>query len=114
MSKMYRIEDIAWKEHPTAKDVAIKPLISKKDDGALVSCLLVRIEVGKEVPMHTHDEADDIILPLEGKAVMFVEGIGEFTLEKGMTVRVVKGKKHRIFNVTKKLTLYDVFSPATI
>jgi len=114
MSKICKIEDISWKAHPTAEDVAIKPLVTKKDDGASVSCLLVRVDVGKEVPMHVHADADDIILPLEGKALMFVEDVGEFTLEEGMTVRVVKGKKHRIFNVTERLTLYDVFSPATI
>ncbi|MBN2809370.1 MAG: hypothetical protein JXR80_07740 [Deltaproteobacteria bacterium] len=43
---------------------------------------------------------------------MWVEGKGEFILQPGVIVRVPKGTKHRITEVTEALLVYDVFSPA--
>jgi mannose-6-phosphate isomerase-like protein (cupin superfamily) len=45
---------------------------------------------------------------------MYVEGAGNFALEPGVVVRVPMGAKHKIFNVTEDLLIYDVFHPATI
>ena len=45
---------------------------------------------------------------------MYVEGAGDFSLEPGVVVRVPIGAKHKIFNVTEELIIYDVFHPATI
>ena len=55
-----------------------------------------------------------ILYPLRGRAEMYVEQTGTFALEPGVVVRVPKGAKHRIFNVTEELIIYDVFHPATI
>ncbi|MCG6973848.1 MAG: cupin domain-containing protein, partial [Desulfobacterales bacterium] len=63
---------------------------------------------------HIHDKQDDILYPLKGKAVMWVEDVGEFTLEPGLIVRVPQGKKHKITDVVEELLVYDVFSPALI
>ena len=114
-TKLYRyLDDIAWRPHPVADGVTIKPLVTKRGDKAEVSCLLVKIEAGREVPVHIHEDSDDIIFPLSGEASMFIEGMETLELKEGMIVRVPKGTKHKIFNVTKDLLLYDVFSPATI
>ena len=40
-------------------------------------------------------QQDDILYPLQGKAAMWVEGVGDFTLEPGMIVRVPKGRNTR-------------------
>jgi mannose-6-phosphate isomerase-like protein (cupin superfamily) len=45
---------------------------------------------------------------------MYVEGKGAFALEPGVVVRVPMGAKHKIYNVTEELLIYDVFHPATI
>jgi quercetin dioxygenase-like cupin family protein len=45
---------------------------------------------------------------------MYVEQAGTFALTTGVVVRVLKGAKHRIFNITDELVIYDVFHPATI
>jgi mannose-6-phosphate isomerase-like protein (cupin superfamily) len=47
-------------------------------------------------------------------SLMWVEDVGDFTLEPGMIVRVPKGKKHKITNIVEELLVYDVFSPALI
>ena len=45
---------------------------------------------------------------------MFVEEIGEFEIKKGILIRVPRGMKHSIYDVTEDLLVYDVFSPGTI
>ena len=111
--EVYRsVEEVSWMPHPTVQGVTIKPLISEKEHGLNVTCLLVNVPAGKEVPEHIHEEQDDILYLLQGKAVMWVDGTGDFSLEPGVIVRVPKGKKHKIFDVTQDLLIYDVFCPA--
>jgi quercetin dioxygenase-like cupin family protein len=107
-----KVAEIDWKPHPVAKGVEIKPLLTKQNDGAMVSCLLVRAKAGVEIPEHVHEGSDDIIYPLAGKAKFYVEGYGEGELVKGVLVRVPKGAKHRIFDIEEDLLAYDVFAPA--
>jgi quercetin dioxygenase-like cupin family protein len=113
--QVYRkLENIAWIPHAIAEGVRIKPYISQKDDGLDVTCMLVNVPAGKEVAEHIHPTQDDILYPLSGKATMWVEGTGEFTLEPGLVVRVPKGTKHKIVDVVEELLVLDVFCPALL
>lgn len=112
MEAYRQIDRIPWTQHPNTKEVVIKPLISQIDHGLDVTCMLVRVPVGIEVGEHIHSNQDDILYPLTGKGTMWVEGIGEFELFSGIVVRVPKGTKHKILNVTEELLIYDVFCPA--
>ena len=109
-----KIEDILWAPHPVVPGISIKPLISKKEHNLNVTCMLVKVPAGKEVPEHIHPGQDDILFPLQGKAVMWIEGVGDISLESGVIVRVPKGRKHKITNVVADLLIYDVFCPALI
>jgi quercetin dioxygenase-like cupin family protein len=108
------LADMEWLPHPTAKGVTMKPLVTLKNNGTDVSCLLIKIPKGGAVPEHVHQEQDDILYPLEGCGVMSVDGRGSFSLEPGCVVQVPKGTKHKIEQVTEELLLYDVFWPALI
>jgi quercetin dioxygenase-like cupin family protein len=108
------VDDIAWRPHPVVKEVSIKPLATKSEDGLNVTCMLIRIPAGTEIPEHIHEEQVDILYPIHGKAEMHVEGAGTFPLNPGIIVRVPKGTKHKIFNVIEELLIYDVFQPATL
>ena len=108
------VDGIPWRPHPIVKEASIKPLATKSEDGLDVTCMLVKVPAGVEIPEHLHDEQVDILYPIQGKAEMDVEGAGTFPLKPGVIVRVPKGTKHRIFNVTEELFVYDVFQPATI
>jgi quercetin dioxygenase-like cupin family protein len=106
------VADISWHPHPLFKDVSIRPLVTKKEDGLNVTCMLVRVPAGKKIPEHIHEEQVDILYPLQGKAEMYVDGAGTFPLNPGKVVRVPKNTKHYIFNVAEELLIYDVFQPA--
>ena len=108
------IDDIPWRPHSLVKEVNIKPLATKSEDGLDVTCMLVRVPAGVEIPEHIHEEQVDILYPIQGKAEMEVKGAGTFLLKPGVIVRVPRGAKHRIFNVVEELLVYDVFQPATI
>ena len=108
------VDKISWVPHPTVQGVKIKPLISEKEHGLDVTCMLVNVPAGKEVPEHIHENQEDILYPLQGRAVMWVDGTGNFSLEPGVIVRVPKGKKHKITNITEDLLIYDVFFPALL
>ena len=113
--KSYRVVDsISWIAHPTAQNVRIKPMISQKEHELDVTCMLVDIPAGTDVPEHIHDLQDDILYPLQGKAVMWVDGGENFVLEPGVIVKVPKGVKHKIMDVTESLLIYNVFCPALI
>jgi len=112
MKAYQAVDSIAWAPHPTASGVRIKAMISRKENGAEVTCMLVEIPAGSEVPEHVHEHQDDILYPLKGNAKMWIEGDGDFALVPGIIVRVPKGTKHKIVEVKEDLQIYDVFSPA--
>ena len=108
------VSKISWRPHPLVKEVNIKPLATKSEDGLNVTCMLVRVPAGIEIPEHIHEEQVDILYPIQGEAEMYVEGTGTFPLKSGVVVIVPKGTKHKISNVTEELLVYDVFQPATL
>ena len=114
MRPVRETEQLEWQPHPKVAGVEIKVLVSQGAHGADVTCMLVRISRGLEVPEHTHDRSDDILYPLSGRARMWVEGSGDFVLAPGVIVRVPQGTRHRIFDVSEDLLLYDVFWPALL
>jgi quercetin dioxygenase-like cupin family protein len=109
-----KVDALPWVMHPTAKGVEIKPLVSQKDTGLDVTCMLVSVPQGVEVPEHVHPGQVDILYPLQGKARMWVAGGEIFDLEPGVIVRVPRNTPHKIFDVTEALLIYDVFQPALI
>ena len=108
------VDHISWRAHPIAEGVSIKPLVTKSEDDLNVTCMLVKIPAGAEVPAHIHEEQADILYPIRGQAEMYVEGTGAFPLKPGIVVRVPKGTKHTIYNVAEELLIYDVFQPSTL
>ena len=108
------LDSISWLPHQIAQGVRIKPMITQKEDNLDVTCMLVDIPAGAEVPEHVHETQDDILYPLSGKGTMWIDGAGEFTLEPGQIIRVPKDTKHKITRVTEALLIYDVFCPALI
>ncbi|WP_094604607.1 hypothetical protein SPSIL_034900 [Sporomusa silvacetica DSM 10669] len=108
------LEQIPWENHLTASGVKIKPYISQKEHYLDVTCMLVKVAPGMEVPEHIHPQQDDILFPLSGKAIMWIDSVGDFPLTPGVAVRVPKGVRHKIYDVREELLIHDVFFPALI
>ncbi len=77
----------------------------------VLTIFLVNLPAGKEIPEHVHETQEDIIFILSGRARMWIDGAGDFELEKGTFIRVPPNTKHRIYNVTEDILNYDVFTP---
>ncbi len=103
-------QNVEWAPHPFLP-IQIKSFLSRKDDGGDITIFLVKLPAGKEIPVHVHETQEDIIFILGGKAKMWIDGVGDFDLEKGTFIRVPKNTKHRIYNVTEDILNYDVFTP---
>lgn len=113
INNIKREKDLAWEPHPFLP-IQIKLFLTRKFDQADVTCFLVRIPVGIEIPEHIHETQEDIIFLLSGKGKMWIEGRGDFGIEKGTFIRVPKNTKHRIYDVTEEILNYDVFTPPLI
>jgi len=112
MEIMYNTEILPWENHPSVNNVFIKKMITKKRFGEeSPSILMVKIPVNAVVPEHIHKESEDILFILAGTGSMWIEKVGELTLKKGVVIRVPRNTKHKIYDVSKELLIYDVFSP---
>ena len=113
MEHIKREKDMPWTRHPFLP-IDVKYFVTRKFDQADVTCFLARTPKGGAIPEHVHETQEDILFLLAGKGKMWVEGIGEFEIEKGTCIRVPKNTKHKIYAVTEELLVYDVFHPALI
>jgi mannose-6-phosphate isomerase-like protein (cupin superfamily) len=71
---------------------------------------LVRAE-GDKVPLHTHDDEDELFFVLEGE-LDIIDGEGEFTLRPGEFYIVRRGSEHRV--VPRGHVKLLLFEPAEI
>ncbi|MBW2636866.1 MAG: cupin domain-containing protein [Deltaproteobacteria bacterium] len=112
MEVLYTTGDVPWVDHPSVQNVSIKKVITKEQFGEeSPSIIMVKIPAHVEVPEHIHDKSEDILFILSGRGTMWIHEIGDVTLQKGAVVRVPRNTKHRIFDVSEELLIYDVFSP---
>ncbi len=110
MEIVKKAESRPWDPHPFLP-IQIKVLLDRKSDGADITCFLVKLPVGQEIPEHVHETQEDIIFILAGRGKMWIDGVGDFVLEKGTFVRVPKNTRHRMYSVTEEILNYDVFTP---
>jgi quercetin dioxygenase-like cupin family protein len=111
MSIVRRLDQVSETPHPFLKKVGMRTLYSEKEDGGDITCFVVRCNVGAEIEEHVHPDETDIIYVLKGRATMWIEDRGSFSLEPGVFAVVPKGLKHRTYDVLEELLIYDVFSP---
>jgi len=95
--------------HPLNEQVKLTYLLTKKDDDVEVTIIHALLPKGSDIPEHVH-EVHDIIYPVSGKATIWIEGIGDLKLEKGVIVNVPPGVLHKVYNVIEELEVFDVFS----
>jgi quercetin dioxygenase-like cupin family protein len=102
-------KSIEWKSHPMNSRLKMRILLTNKRDGVKATFIRGHIPKGETVQEHTHD-VHDILYPLCGKGKIWVEGVGDLELKKGVIVHVPPGVSHRLYDITEDLELLDVFS----
>jgi len=85
-------------------------LLSKSDTGSL-SVKHGVLAVGRDIKIHSHDESDQMEFYIAGKAILFVEGIGEKEIRQGTFMYAPKGVKHGIRSVQEPVEMVSVFVP---
>lgn len=110
-SKIVQPDQIKWEPHPQLAEAKVSYLLSHRDENADLTCLLVHLQAGAEVEKHTHDNSDDIIYVLKGKGKMWIDGVGDVSIEKGAFIRIPKGVLHQPHDIEEDVLAYDVFYP---
>ena len=87
-----------------------KMLLSRQDTST-ASVKLGVLEKGGRIEVHMHDDSDQIEYYLSGRAVMFIEGLGERTIKEGTFTYIPKGVKHGVREVMEPLKILTVFIP---
>ena len=82
-----------------------------KSECPVASVRLSTLNKGEKIEMHAHAESDQIEYCIKGKAIMFIEGLGEKEITRGTFTYVPKGVKHSILEVIEPLTVLTVFVP---
>ncbi len=82
-----------------------------KSESSTASVRLSKLNRGERIEMHAHAESDQIEYCIEGKAIMFIEGLGEKEITRGTFTYVPRGVKHSILEVIEPLTVLTVFVP---
>jgi len=67
MDRAIHISDLPEEPHPFLRGVTMKTLLSRRDDNAGATCIIVRCPAGSEIEEHAHEGQDDIIYVLEGE-----------------------------------------------
>ena len=105
--------DVAWEKHFMIDGAKIQWLYTREKDNLPITVMKVLLPKGITLPDHRHPDQPDLIYPREGKATMFIEGEGDFSLSPGMVVMVPQNALHAIRRVEEPLLLYNVFAPGT-
>ena len=87
-------------------------ILLSKADASTISIKVGTLPVDQEIPVHFHENNDQVEYYIEGKAVLYLEGMGEKEIGKGSFMYAPKGVKHGIKNVKEPLKIYAVFLPA--
>ena len=113
-AKVIQADELHFSPHPKFKGVEIAYLLTRKDDDVNMTTAIVHWNVGAEIPEHTHEDSDDILYILRGKARIWIDGVGDIPLRAGTFVRVPKGVRHHPYDIEEDLLAHDTWFPAAV
>lgn len=116
---------------PGDSDVLMKGVIGNEEDlevdktGPFPARLLIKkaftpnlsvkkgvLKAGSVVKEHLHEDVDQFEIYPSGRAIFYVEGVGEKEIKAGSFSYSPKGKKHAVRRVLEDLEIITVFVPA--
>jgi mannose-6-phosphate isomerase-like protein (cupin superfamily) len=103
-------KEIVWSPHPRFPNVRIASLMMRSEETPPLECALVEMPPDADIAEHVHDQEDDILYVLRGKAVMWVEGKGDMPLSEGSFLRIPKGTRHRPHSFEDGFRIFNVWA----
>jgi mannose-6-phosphate isomerase-like protein (cupin superfamily) len=113
-SKIVQPHEVKWEPHPQLANAKVAYFLSNREDNMDLSCFLVSTPVGTKIEKHIHENSDDIIFVVKGKAKMWIDKVGDVPLSEGSFIRIPKGVLHQPHDIEEDLIAYDVFYPYLI
>ena len=69
-------------------------------------------EVGSMIPDHVHEESEEVLFLISGRAKIVIEGVGEWEIGPETAFYSPRGIKHRVENIgNEPLRIVWVYSP---
>ncbi|MBU8913736.1 MAG: cupin domain-containing protein [Spirochaetales bacterium] len=113
VSYLVNERDVEWEPHPAGiPGVELKKLRSRDTGNHQESIAMVRVQANSVVPPHVHENEDDNLYILSGRARMRVAD-EDFEIGPDAQITVPAGVQHEIYDVAEDLVVYDVFAPRT-
>lgn len=109
--KVIQPTEMKWDPHPQLPKIKVAYLVSKRDDNVDITCALVHLPAGSQVEKHFHENSDDIIYVIKGKAKMWIDKIGDVPMLPGTFLRIPKGVWHQPHDVEEDLIAHDTWYP---
>jgi len=109
--KVIQPSEIKWDPHPQLPQIKVAYLLSHRDDDIGITCALVNLPVGAQVEKHFHENSDDIVYVVRGKAKMWIDGVGDVPMIEGGFLRIPKGVRHQPHDIEEDVIAYDVWYP---
>jgi mannose-6-phosphate isomerase-like protein (cupin superfamily) len=111
-AKILQPDQMKFTPHAQFKGVEVCKLLTKGDDNVDVTCTVVRWHPGAEIAKHIHENSDDILYFIKGKATIWIDGIGDVPVSAGSFVRIPAGVLHQPHSVTEEVLAHDMWFPA--
>jgi quercetin dioxygenase-like cupin family protein len=108
-----KVENLKWDDHPINEAIKLAFLVTKKEHNIEGTCMIARVPKGGGIAEHTH-KAHDLIIPIAGKGKFWINGLGDFLMEKGNVFSIPPGISHRLYDVTEDIEILDVYIPAIL
>ncbi len=104
------LSELEFKPHPKIPGIRIGYILSKEQRSEL-SLILLELEPGVEVPIHTHDRQVDSILVLEGTGEIYLEE-GWQEVKPFDVIVIEPGVDHALRAKERGLRCYIAHGPA--
>lgn len=102
------ISNIPWNEHKDFKGVFLKSVVTAENTKGLFACLLVRIEPGKKIGMHTHPDSIELHEIISGEGKCLTEH-GEISYAPGRLAVLAENSPHEVQAGENGLCLFAKF-----
>lgn len=103
-----RLAGTPWTDHPEFAGVFLKPVLEAEATGGAFRALLVRVEPGRRLGLHTHPDDHELHEVIAGSGACLVEG-NHIAYAPGCVALIPRGAAHEVAAGREGLCLFAKF-----